>query len=137
MNSCKLSSDENDEGSKKFQKCKYEIELQRHKITQLQEVISSRKKNFFPQECIEMREKELSQEKQKFECMIRKLIELQKLMKDDESAFKNISTEFDEKSNKYPPKTPSGISKISGIAGCDLAEDLMAGNEALHKEQSR
>lgn len=136
MSLCNIPNSDDIEGSKKYQKCKYEIELQRHKIVQLKEEIAMRRKNFFPQECIELKENELAQEMQKFECMIKRTIELQELLKDDESPFGKISTEIDPVIHKFPPKTPSGISKISGIQGCDFIEKFLTENEALIADRS-
>lgn len=100
----------------------------------MQDEVERRKKNFYPQECIELKEIELKQEKEKFDCMIKKTIELQAMLKDDDSPFGNISLEIDEKS-RYPPQTPSGISKISGIEGCNLIDEFISANEALQADR--
>lgn len=106
--------------------------MQAHKVAVLKNEIAMRKKNFYPPECIELKQVELNQETKKFECMIQKTIELQALYKDK---FGKISTDIDDKSRKYPPKTPSDISKVSGIDGCDMFDDLITENETLEDDR--
>lgn len=125
------------ETSKKYQKCKYEIELQRHKVVQLKDEVTMRKEKFYPKECIDLKEQELAKEEEKFECMIKKTIELQALLKDEDLLFGNISTEIDDKTSKFPPQTPSGISKISGIQGCDFFDSVLADAKVVEEDNCR
>lgn len=105
--------------------------MQAHKVAKLRDEVAMRKKSFYPPECIELKELELNQETRKFECMIQKTIELQALDKDN---FGQISTDID-KSRKYPPKTPSDISKISGLDGCDMFDNFVTENESLEDDR--
>lgn len=122
------------ETSKKYQKCKYEIDLQRHKVAKLDEEVKMRIAKFFPPECIELKQIELEQETKKLECMIQKTVELQAMQKDDDLPFGSIQTEINKDDTKFPPRTPSGVSKISGIEGCDFIDNIIASAEAYEQE---
>jgi chromosome segregation ATPase len=100
----------------------------------LEKEVELRKKNFFPHECIKMKEDELNIERKKFECMIEKTVQLQAMLKDDNSPFGNISIEIDR---EFPPQTPSGLSKISGIEGCDYIDNILANAESFEQERSQ
>lgn len=138
LNSCKMpvkKPGEVIETSKKFQKCDYEIRLQKHKVAKLDEEVKMRREKFFPQECIEIKEIELAQERNKYECMIEKAVELEKLYKNEN--FGTIFIEIDKETDKVPPRTPSGISKISGIEGCYFIESMLDNQGDLEETNSK
>lgn len=120
------------EFSKKYEKCKYDIDLQAYKVCELKNEVAMRKKNFFPPECIEIKELELANETKKFECMIQKTIELQSILKDN---FGKITTDLNDEAHKYPPETPSGISKLSGVDGCDIIDAYINEYEQLEEDR--
>lgn len=137
------SSNEEDQNvplCKKFKKIKYEIEMQNYKINKLQRELEMKKelKGISPFS-LEKTERELKSELCTLGEMIQLAMEKQSLNKEENCLWNSISVNksFDKKNKVLlnPPKTPSDISKISGIEELAYKEMLLSDNDGLEKER--
>ena len=102
--------------SKKYQKIKYEIDLQNFEVAKITRELKMRTENCFPANCLQQTELELTNARKKLNLMIKCAMNEQK--KSGEN-WGPIPLAFDKISSSsllyLKPKTPSNISEISGF----------------------
>lgn len=143
LNSPSINSDSSCAGatpkqptSKQFQKIKYEIDHQNFVIKKIDAEIRLKTERGFPSPCLHNLRVELCSETKKLNGMIKCAMEEQaKCSGKDWDTIPLSNPRGSRQHRLKPPKTPSGISKISAFTCLELSEALLTDNEALESDR--
>lgn len=122
--------------SKQFQKFKYEIDHQSFVVKKIDAEIRLKTERGFPSPCLHNQRIQLSNETKKLNEMVKCAMEEQAKCRGkawDTIPLSNLSASRQQRLK--PPKTPSGISKISAFTCLNLSDALLTDNETLESDR--